>query len=194
MRFLLLLLALVAALNLHAQAPNHYRANLFHGKSVPGVDATHSGRILIPEGGGAVLFFTGTKCPYDDLYRKRLMQLQERYRGKVQFYFINSMPDESMDEMRRQVLEWNSNIPYIIDSAQVMAKTLGVRKTTEAFLLRHKGPDLDLFFHGPVDDNPQVETDTEHEYLEHAIQAMLAGKTSPGHFDRMPGCLVRVKN
>lgn len=194
MRNLSLAFILFSVSLVQAQLPTHYSARIFKGKAVSGIDATHSGQIRIPDGGGVVLFFTGTRCPYDDLYRKRLTQLQERYEGKVQFFFVNAMPDESEVEMRKQVNEWDSVIPYVIDSAQWMARTLGVKKTTETFLLRHRGPDFELYFRGPVDDNPQVETDTEHEYLDHAIAAMLAGKTSPGHFDRLPGCLVRMKN
>jgi len=194
-----LIISLITALPvlLFAQAskqPQQYPATIFRGQPVAGVGPQHTARITLPADGAIVLFFTGTRCPYDDLYRKRLAALEERFRSKVSFYYVNAMADEASAEMSSQISDWKIPIPYVIDSAQVMARALGVKKTTEAFLLRVKGDRLELYFRGPVDDNPQLEQDTNQEYLQQAIDAMLQGKTSPGHYDRIPGCLVRVKS
>lgn len=159
-----------------------------------GAESSHTARIKLPADGAVVLFFTGTRCPYDDLYRKRLAALEERFRGKVSFYYVNAMPDEAASEMSSQIRDWKVPITYVVDSAQVMARTLGVKKTTEVFLLKVNGDKLELFFRGPVDDNPQMEQDTNQEYLQQAILALLDGKVSPGHYDRIPGCLVRLKS
>lgn len=147
-------------------------------------------RINIGSANGMVIFFTGTRCPYDELYRNRMEKLAERFRDQIVFVRLNAMPGEDLDEIARQSNAWKS-IFYVMDSAQVMFRKLGAKKTTEVFLLHRRGENLELYYRGPIDDNPQVEHDANKSYLEQAILNLLQDKPSPGHIDRIPGCLIR---
>lgn len=140
---------------------------------------------------GVVIFFTGTRCPYDELYRDRLEKLAERYKSQIVFARVNAMPGEDPAEMVRQAELWKS-VGYAVDSAQVMFRALGAKKTTEVFLLHKRGEKMEVYYRGPVDDNPQVESDTNRNYLDQAIINLLNDKPSEGHIDRIPGCLIRT--
>ena len=140
---------------------------------------------------GIVIFFTGTRCPYDELYRNRLEKLAARFKDQIVFARVNAMPGEDPSEMVRQSNAWKSVI-YVVDSAQVMFRKLGAKKTTEVILLHPRGENMEIYYRGPVDDNPQVETDATRNYLEQAILNLIQAKPSEGHIDRIPGCLIRA--
>lgn len=140
---------------------------------------------------GVVIFFTGTACPYDELYRNRMEKLADRFKDQIVFARVNAMPGENGTEMARQAGAWKS-MTYVVDSAQLMFRKLNARKTTEVVLLHRSGENLEVYYRGPVDDNPQVESDASRKYLEQAILNLLKDKPSEGHIDRIPGCLIRA--
>lgn len=168
-------------------AQTTFQLSGFRGQPVAG----SAQRIELGDAKGLVIFFTGTRCPYDELYRNRMEKLAQEFSGEVVFSRVNSMPGEDPAEMARQAGVWKS-VVYVVDSAQLMFRKLGAKKTSEVFLLFRRGDAYELFYRGPVDDNPQVESDADRKYLKDAIVNLLQGKPSEGHIDRIPGCLIRA--
>ena len=140
---------------------------------------------------GLLLFFTSSGCPFDDHYFTRLRDLNQQFKGKVGFYFINASYEDTREEILRQMKEWGNDIPYLIDQKNIISKALNVKRTTECILLKRNKTTLSIFYRGPVDDNPQVASDADHEYLEDAIKNLLEGRDSGTASARVAGCLIR---
>lgn len=140
---------------------------------------------------GMVLFFTSSQCPFDDHYFTRLRDLNSQFKDKIGFYFINASFEDTRDEIHRQVIEWGNDIPYLLDEGNALSKALTVKRTTECILIKRTKTSLSLFYRGPVDDNPQVANDADHEYLEDAIKNLLEGRENFAISPRVAGCLIR---
>ncbi|MBM3177549.1 MAG: redoxin domain-containing protein [Bacteroidetes bacterium] len=140
---------------------------------------------------GLVLFFTSSQCPFDDHYFTRLRDLNQGFKNKIGFYFINASFEDTRDEIRKQMNEWGNDIPYLLDEGNIISKALMVKRTTECILLKRNKTALSIFYRGPIDDNPQVANDADHEYLEEAIKNLLEGRENTANSARVAGCLIR---
>ncbi len=144
--------------------------------------------------GIAVIFFSN-ECPYDGKYLDRIRQLNEQYKGSIQFVLVNSHSDEreSVKAMSAKYRSWQLSIPYLADKDQVAMECMGSRKSPEAFLLKKNGNNFNITYSGAIDDNPLVETDVSQHYLKQAIDELLAGKKITVSSSRVAGCTIRSK-
>lgn len=144
---------------------------------------------------GVAIIFTSNECPYDQQYRKRIKELNDKYQGTIQFLLINSHtePRENIKAMAQKFPQWGLTIPYLADKDQVAMECLGAKKSPEAFLLKKNGQDYVIVYHGSIDDNPLVTTDVDKAYLNIAIEQMLANKKIEVPDNRAPGCTIRKK-
>lgn len=145
------------------------------------------------EAQGVVVFFTSTRCPYDEHYLDRMKNYAERFSGKIRFYFVNSSAEDTPDEIRKKSDEWASGIPYLHDADQSVFRALLAKRTSEVFLLQKAAAGLNIVYHGPLDDNPQVSEDADRNYLLDAINALLAGQKATPVTARVAGCFIRTK-
>ncbi|MDN5203567.1 thioredoxin family protein [Fulvivirgaceae bacterium BMA10] len=146
---------------------------------------------------GIVLVFTSNFCPYSKLYEKRILDLHHAYGNKgIQFLLINpndpvKSKDDSIEEMAKKAREKQFKFPYLADKDQKVVKLLGASKTPEAYLLRFKGGKFEVFYHGAIDDNPQVPQDVSKNYLKDAIEALQSGRAVPIADVRPTGCMIK---
>ncbi|MFZ9505065.1 MAG: hypothetical protein ACO263_10900 [Cyclobacteriaceae bacterium] len=142
---------------------------------------------------GAVVFFTSTRCPYDEHYLDRMKSYAARFSGKIRFYFVNSSAEDTPEEIRKKSDEWASGIPYLHDADQSVFRSLAAKRTSEVFFLQKTSAGLQIMYRGPLDDNPQVSEDADHNFLLDAIQASLNGQKPPQVTARVAGCFIRTK-
>lgn len=142
---------------------------------------------------GAVVFFTSTRCPYDEHYLGRMKNYAERFSGKIRFYFVNSAAEDTPEDIRKKSDDWASVIPYLHDTDQSVFRALMAKRTSEVFLLQKASVGLNIIYHGPIDDNPQVSEDADRNYLLDAINALLAGQKPAPVTARVAGCFIRTK-
>ena len=136
---------------------------------------------------GVVIVFMSAKCPYAKYYENRLHNMVEDYRDKeMPFVIINSNGFESTEMMKSQAVKLNTT--YLLDESKQLANVLGAKKSPEAFVLKNDGTN---YYSGAIDDNPQVATDIKITYLKDAIDALLAGKSTPQDKGRPVGCMIK---
>ena len=125
-----------------------------------------------------VLFVQGNG---DESSRKALPQLQalrERYRQQgVVVLLLNPNPNQTREAVSQELASLEIDLPVLLDSAQVVARSLKVETTAQAFILDPKSHDV--LYKGPLDNQIGFENaDPEQQtpYLENALIAILAGK------------------
>lgn len=145
-----------------------------------------------------VLIFTSFYCPYAKFYEDRIAQLADKYRNNpnVRVVLINpNSPSKSKadatgnveNEIRRLRLE----IPFLTDSSQQVADLLGAEKTPEAFVLVPSKDSFRIVYQGAIDDNPQVQEDVKHPYLELALSQAIEGRSVNPNSTPVTGCIIR---
>ncbi len=142
---------------------------------------------------GVVVIFTDLNCPYDQHYQDRIKALSEKYASRISFFLINANPTSEQDEIKLKVAyqKWDVSIPYLSDKKQIAVAALNAKKTPEAVLLKPMGNGLNTIYLGAIDDNPQVHHDTGNNFLDEAIQSLLAGQAPKVASERVIGCTIR---
>lgn len=144
---------------------------------------------------GIAIIFTSNECPYDQQYRQRIKELNDKHKGIIQFLLINSHtePKENTKAMAQKYPSWGLAIPYLADKDQIAMDCMGAKKSPEAFLLKKNGQNYTIVYRGSIDDNPLVTTDVNKAYLNMAIEQMLANKRIEIPENRAAGCTIRKK-
>ncbi len=144
---------------------------------------------------GIAIIFTSNECPYDQQYRERIKELNEKYRGTIQFLLINSHTEsrENAKAMAQKYPGWGISAPYLADKDQIAMDCLGAKKSPEAFLLKRNDQNYSVVYHGAIDDNPLVTSDVDKAYLNNAIAQLIANKKIEIAGNRAAGCTIRRK-
>ncbi len=140
-----------------------------------------------------VLAVTGATCPVAMKYSARLAALEGEYEARgVAFAFINGVDAELDTDMARQVQQYRLKGPYLPDRDRALCKALGVRTTTEVFVL---DGNRTLVYRGAIDDQFGINVNLDAprtQYLRDAIDAALTGFRPRIRATYAPGCLVSV--
>jgi thiol-disulfide isomerase/thioredoxin len=97
-----------------------------------------------------VLVFTGIDCPLGNLYKPRLVELAEFYRGRgVVFIGINSNATESAEQVLAHAQEFRATFPVLKDPGNVVADLALAQRTCEALVLDR---DEKVRYRGAIDD------------------------------------------
>lgn len=142
---------------------------------------------------GTVIFFTSTRCPYDEHYLERMKSYANKFSDKIRFYFVNSSAEDTPEDIRKKSDQWAAGIPYLHDADQSVFRALAVKRTSEVFLLQDAPKGVHVLYRGPLDDNPQVSEDADRNYLLDAINAVLSGQKPIHVTARVAGCFIRTK-
>jgi peroxiredoxin len=144
-----------------------------------------------------VLVFTSNECPYSKLYENRLLQNVKEFNEKnVKFIFINSNnprsnPEDRQQAMAKKASEKGFTFPYLIDSRQELCNLFGATKTPEIFVLKNINGNFILKYKGAIDDNPQMETDVNYNYLKDVLNALVNDSALKQQETRATGCMIK---
>jgi len=154
---------------------------------------------LFKDRSGVVIAMTSTGCPMSRKYGPRLAAIEQEYLARpagnaVAFVYVNTVEAETDQHMRAQARVYGFRGPYLPDRDRAVAAALGVRTTTEVFVLDR---DSRLVYRGAVDDQYGIGTSLgapRHTYLRDALDALLAGTAESLQVKATfaPGCLVDV--
>jgi len=144
---------------------------------------------------GVVIIFTstGVDCPYDNYYAGRLQTIARDYGKKLPVVFVNSHPGEMSSEGALKANAAKLGGPYLTDRDQTIMQTLRATKSPEAIVLKSAGGNFSVFYRGAIDDNAQVQTDVDKNYLGDAINALINGQQPESKEVRPVGCTIRKK-
>ncbi|MGB4247896.1 MAG: redoxin domain-containing protein [Pseudohongiellaceae bacterium] len=140
-----------------------------------------------------VMYIHGSGCPIARLSVPQYKEIAETYRSKnVEFLMLNSFIQDDMHRIQMEVEEFNIPFPVLKDEDQTVAKSLGVERTAEVFIIDPRTHEVK--FRGPINDALGYETQRmnfENHYLTDALDTVLAG--GEVNMDDIPdskGCLV----
>ena len=144
---------------------------------------------------GIAVIFTSNECPFDVQYRDRIRELNEQYKGTIQFLLVNSHlePRENNKAMAQKFSSWSIPVPYLADKDQTALDCLGASRSPEAFLIKKNGANHTIVYRGAIDDNPLVSGDVNNSFLKMAIDQLLANKPIEIGNKRAAGCTIRKK-
>jgi len=87
-----------------------------------------------------VLFVQGNGCP---IVRKSLRSFENLRKktpeSQVAFYLINSNPQDSLNDVKQELKEFDVQAPTLKDSKQEFMKKMGVTRTAHLFILERDG-------------------------------------------------------
>jgi peroxiredoxin len=85
-----------------------------------------------------------------------LQDLQTRYAGQgVVFFMLNAARDSTREAVQAELAQHGLDIPVLLDTAQLVARSLGVKTTAEAFILDPSSHGI--LYRGPLDSRVAVE-------------------------------------
>ena len=130
------------------------------------------------ESEAVVLFVQGNGEESSRQALSQLQALQERYKEQgVIVLLLNPNPTQTRTSVLQEMASVGVELPVLLDSAQVVARSLKVEATAEAFILDPKSHDV--LYRGPLDNQIAIANADPAQripYLENALVAILAGR------------------
>ncbi len=140
-----------------------------------------------------VMYIHGSGCPIARLSVPEYQEIAQNFRSKnIEFLMLNSFIQDDMSRIQKEAAEFKIDFPILKDEDQTIAKSLGVERTAEVFVIDPRT--RETVFRGPINDALGYETQrtkVDNHYLKDALETILAGGVV--NMDDIPdskGCLV----
>jgi peroxiredoxin len=156
---------------------------------LPGTDGKHHSLDDLKDKKLVVVVFTCNSCPVAVDYEDRIIEFAKKHAADVAVVAINvnRVPEDSLPKMKEKAKEKNLPYPYLFDESQQIAKEYGANGTPEFFVLTQ---DRKIAYMGAMDDSADLMA-KKVDYLEPAVQAVLAGKKPEVAETYAHGCRIR---
>src|SRR3989338_4470817 len=108
--------------------------------NLPSTDGQNYSLASFKDARALVIVFTCNHCPYAKAAWPLLIKLADELKDKgVAFVAINpndetQYPEDSFEEMKKKVPEWNINFPYLRDESQETARAYKAACTPDVFV------------------------------------------------------------
>lgn len=140
-----------------------------------------------------VMYIHGSGCPIARLSVPTFLSVRDDYADKnITFLMLNSFIQDDLARIRKEADDFNIDFPILKDADQSVARSLGVERTAEVFIVDPRT--RAVVFRGPIDDSLGYETqrvNTKHNYLRDALDTVMAGGTvQMNDIPDSKGCLV----
>lgn len=145
---------------------------------------------------GTIVIFTCNTCPYAQLYEDRIIQLHQKYADRgFPVLAINpndplQKPGDSFENMKKRAGEKSFPFAYTLDADQEVYPKFGATNTPHVFLI---DSDMRLRYIGAIDDNPQDPSKVKINYVENAIEALMADEDPEPARTKAIGCGIKAK-
>lgn len=143
---------------------------------------------------GLLVAFTCNHCPYAIAIWPRLVRHAAAFRQLgVSTIAINpnihpDYEEDSIPAMQEKIKEWKIDFPYLADESQQAAKAFQAQCTPDLFLFNRE---MELYYHGRMDDYWKDEARVSNEELLPAVDAMVAGRSAPQPQHPTIGCSIK---
>ncbi|MEX2115087.1 MAG: thioredoxin family protein [Pirellulales bacterium] len=139
-----------------------------------------------------VVVFISNSCDVATDYEDRILAFSKKYAGpdgKVALVAINvnKVPEDLLPQMRERAAAKGFDFPYLFDETQKIGRDFGANFTPEFFVL---DKERKIAFMGGMDDS-SVPATVKTNYLEPAVEAVLAGKAPETAEAPAIGCRIR---
>lgn len=148
---------------------------------------------------GFIIVFTSNTCPFSKLYEERLNKLSLKYQQTgFPVIVINAndpamQPGESFDNMKLKAGEKQFVFPYLFDEGQKVTTLFYPLKTPHAFVVTRESNNYKIVYSGAIDDSPSNAATVKSNFVENAVDELLAGKKVSLSTSKPIGCTVKWK-
>lgn len=142
-----------------------------------------------------VFYVNGVGCPIARIAMPSYREVREEFASNnIEFMMFNSNIQDNLPRIANEVEEFKFGFAVMKDEGQVMAKSLGVERTAEVFVV---DPNTQkVLYRGPINDKLGYETQKNEagaHYLRDALNTILAGGTvDHSEVPDSKGCLVAI--
>jgi hypothetical protein len=120
--------------------------------------------------------------------------LRDEYEAKgVRFLMLNANLQDTRATIASEAAEWGIDMPILIDSAQIIAPSLGVTRTAEVLVINTASRQIS--YRGALNDRVHYERqkkEASEHYVKNALDAVLAGKSVVLSEVKSVGCIVSL--
>ena len=148
---------------------------------------------------GYIVVFTCNHCPFSKAYESRIMGLDKKYASlgypviAINPNDVNTVPEDSYDNMVVLAKEKNYTFPYLYDESQLIASTYGAARTPHVFVIQKVNGNNVVKYIGAIDNNADDANKVTAKFVENAVDALLAGKEIPLVETKAIGCTIKWK-
>ncbi|MAO40648.1 redoxin domain-containing protein [Pseudohongiella sp. SYSU M77423] len=140
-----------------------------------------------------VMYVHGSGCPIARLSVPKYQEIRQEYMDKnIEFLMLNAFVQDDIPRIAKEAEEFNITFPILKDADQSVARSLGVERTAEVFIIDPRT--REVHYRGPIDDSLGYETQrvtTENHYLRDALDTIMAGgSVNMNDIPDAKGCLV----
>src|SRR5258706_7947263 len=140
-----------------------------------------------------VLFFTANGCPIARQSISKIRALRSKFAKQgVVFWMIDSNSGDDRESIAEEAREFGvGSIPILMDEAQALARTLGIKRTAEAVAIATTN--LTIFYRGVIDDQLSEgaqKPEAREPYLRNALTEFIEGKPITRATTPVRGCLI----
>ncbi len=145
---------------------------------------------------GTIIIFSCNTCPYVQMYEDRMIQMHQKYSSKgFPVLAINpndpiQKPGDSFESMKKRAGDKAFPFAYVMDADQKVYPKFGATNTPQVFLI---DSDMRLRYSGAIDDNPQDASAVKVNYVENAIEALMADEDPEPARTKAIGCGIKAK-
>jgi len=141
------------------------------------------------------IYIQGNGCPIARLGSHDYKEVIDQFAGKpVAFYMMNSFIQDSVYAIIQEEAKFEFAVPVMKDDTQTIAKTIGVTRTAEVFVLRPETGEV--VYRGPIDDKlgyeTQQTTSTENYLIDGLNTILSGGVVDHTNIPESKGCLVAI--
>lgn len=148
---------------------------------------------------GYIVVFTCNHCPYAQAYEKRIMELDKMYAGKGYPVVAISpndpvaIPEDSYVNMQKRSAEQKYTFPYLLDDTQDISHAYGVKATPHVFVLQKTAAGNVVQYIGAIDNDTENANPNHTNYVQNAVNALLAGNKPAVTSTKAIGCSIKWK-
>lgn len=138
-----------------------------------------------------VLEWFNFDCPFVQRHHKAgtMAKLAEKFEGKhVVWLGINSTHYATQADNKKYQKEWNLGYPILADNSGKVGKLYDAKTTPHMYIIDKNGK---LVYNGGIDDDPQGESETASNYVETALNELVADTPVSVAESKPYGCSVK---
>lgn len=139
-----------------------------------------------------VLEWVNPQCPFVQRHYQAgtMKTLADKYNGKVIWLAVNTTSSATAADDAAWINKYALSYPILSDTSGKVAKAYGAKTTPHMFIIDQQGK---LAYRGGIDDDPQGNKPDRTNYVEKALDQLLAGQTVTQPETRSYGCSVKYK-
>ncbi|MFD2532171.1 redoxin family protein [Gracilimonas halophila] len=148
----------------------------------------------VADNNGLIVIFSCNTCPWVAKWEDRYNEISSlANQNDVGMIALNSNErtrdrGEAMEDMRRRAQKQGYNFIYALDKDHIIADAFGATRTPEVFLFDEN---LELVYHGAIDDNAENGSEANSRHLEEAIVTIASGNDIQKRRTQIQGCTIK---